>query len=165
MAVDLLLSANNSVINDAQVMPVQNKKTVECLLNETYEKLAGTEANIYLFTTLKGLSLATNDILSFAKKQTLHKRVQKNPDRKVVLSALKSKLDDALSFAKRLRQRRDTLKKKLRKVLGNDTVFRKIQDKLYSKYLKTKVREMGDASRKFSTRQDTESGQSHIFLQ
>ena len=48
MAVDLLLSANNSVINDAQVMPVQNKKTVECLLNETYEKLAGTEANIYL---------------------------------------------------------------------------------------------------------------------
>ena len=85
-------NANVRIVNDAHVEPVQNKKDVECLLRETYERLAGTEANIHMFTTFKQLGLATNDILNFAKKQTINKRVQKSPDQKVIQSALRSKL-------------------------------------------------------------------------
>ena len=120
------LNVYRSDINDAQVKHVRNDKTVECLLDETYEKLARTEANIHVFTTLKELGLATNDILSFANKQTIHKRVLKLPDQKVIQSALKSKLVDALSFAKRLRQRRNVLIKRLRRKLDNPTDCRKV---------------------------------------
>ena len=31
------------IVYDAHAAPVRNKKSVECLLDETYEKLAGTE--------------------------------------------------------------------------------------------------------------------------
>ena len=91
--------------NDAPAKPVQNIQTVECQLRRTYERLAGTEANIYLFTTLKGLKLATNDVMNFVKKQTLHKRVLTKPDPKVLQAAMKSKLRDALAFAKKMRSR------------------------------------------------------------
>ena len=139
----------DSNVYDAHAAPVRNKKSVECLLDETYEKLAGTEANIYVFTTLRGLGLATNDVLSFAKKQTIHKRVLKHPDRKVILSAMKSKLQDALSFAKRLRQRRDSLRKKLQKEIGNNgNEFRRLQDKLVNKYRGVKANEMAKAIKK-----------------
>ena len=97
-------------MNDAPAQPVQNLKTVECQLRMTYEKLAETEANVYIFNTLKGMNLATNDVKNFVRKQTIHKRVQTKPDSKVQNAAMRSKLSDALAFAKRLRQKRNTLK-------------------------------------------------------
>ena len=60
--------SNSSNVNDASAKPVQNRQNVECQLKRTYGKLAGTEADIHLFTTLKGMNLATNDIMNFVKK-------------------------------------------------------------------------------------------------
>ena len=63
---------NNPCFNDVSAKPTQNSKTVECQLKLTYQKLAETEANIYLFTKLKSLNLATNDVTNFILKQTIH---------------------------------------------------------------------------------------------
>ena len=104
---------SNSAMNDAKALPKQNIKTVECQLERVYQKLAATEANIFLFKTLKSMDIATNDIASFVKKQTNLKKASSRPDIKVLRAAMKSKLSDALSFAKRLRQRRDALRKRL----------------------------------------------------
>ena len=110
---------HNSNSNVAQVNAVLSNQTVECKLRKTYEKLARTEANIHLFISLKNLGLATNDIMSFLKKQTIHKRVHSKPDVKVLEAAMRSKLSDALVFAKRLRRWRDSLKKVLRGMGGS----------------------------------------------
>ena len=72
----------SQVPNDAPSR-VQNSKTVECQLRMIYEKLAETEANVLLFTTLRSMKLATNDVKNFIKKQVIHKRVQTKPDIKV----------------------------------------------------------------------------------
>ena len=58
--------------NDAQARAVQNHETVECQLSKTYEKLAGAEADVHLFSTLKKLEIATNDVMNFVMKQTIH---------------------------------------------------------------------------------------------
>ena len=73
----------SQVPNDAPSIRVQNSKTVECQLRMIYEKLAETEANVLLFTTLRSMKLATNDVKNFIKKQVIHKRVQTKPDIKV----------------------------------------------------------------------------------
>lgn len=59
---------NTVDFNDADSNRLQNSKTVECKLKETYKRLAETEANIYVFKTLLSLNLATNDITNFVKK-------------------------------------------------------------------------------------------------
>ena len=102
-------------LNDVDEVNPWNVKTVECRIKKTYEKLAATEANIFLFTKLKALDLATNDISNFIQKQTLHKRVQSDPDLRVQRVAMQSKLADVLVFARRLRRERDSLKKRLEK--------------------------------------------------
>ena len=62
------------------VGPAQlSNKTVECLLEKTFEKIAVTEANIELFNTLIDLGLATNDVKNFIMKQTIHLRGAKRP--------------------------------------------------------------------------------------
>ena len=101
------------VMNDAHATHEQNLKLVECRLRQTYERLAGAEANVFLFSTLKSMNLATNDVTSFVTKQSTHKRVSKLPDLSVKRAAMKSKLLDALSFAKRLRQKRDLLRRRV----------------------------------------------------
>ena len=92
---------------------LQRNKTVECQLEKMYCKIAATEANIELFATLLSLGLATNDVKNFVQKQTIHKRVSSKPDLKVQRLAMRSKLSDACAHAKRLRQERDALKKRV----------------------------------------------------
>ena len=94
-------------------MDPRNAKTVKCRILKTNEKLAATEANVYLLTKLKTLDLATNDVTNFLQKQTQHKRVLSGPDLRVQKAAMQNKLADALVFARKLRHERDTLKKGL----------------------------------------------------
>ena len=58
--------------NDKMPNASLNSQTVECRLKRTYERLAETEANVQLFIRLKNMGLATNDVSSFARKQTIH---------------------------------------------------------------------------------------------
>ena len=53
MTPELMFWNQSSNSNVAQAEAVLNKQTVECKLRKTYEKLAGTEANIHLFIKLK----------------------------------------------------------------------------------------------------------------
>ena len=48
----------------------QTTKTVEGRLMETLKKLAATEGNLYLFNTLKGMGLSTNNVTNFVLKQS-----------------------------------------------------------------------------------------------
>ena len=61
-----------SVIDNLDTVPpqAQKTKTVEGRLLETLRKLAVTEGNLYLFTTLKSLGLSTNDVTHFVSKQS-----------------------------------------------------------------------------------------------
>ena len=136
------------LLNDVHAKAGQNNKTVECQLRETYSKIAATEANIFLFKTLKSMDIATNDIASFVKKQTNLKKASSRPDIKVLRAAMRSKLSDALSFAKRLRQRRDALCKRLVKRASSKSQGRRICSELASQYLLAKERDMVDARKK-----------------
>ena len=97
---DLMNSSVKSTLNDVHAQPGQNSKPVDCQLRLAYEKLAATEANVYLFKTLKSMNLATNDVTSFVRKQSEIKRVNSSPDTHVMRSAMKSKLVDALAYVK-----------------------------------------------------------------
>ena len=134
--------------NDAHAKPGQNTKKVECRLRLTYEKLAATEANIYTFTQLKSMDLATNDVASFVTKQTTHKRVTTKPDLKVQRAAMKSKLIDALSYAKRLRQQRDTLRRRVVRKAPSKAHGRRICTGMVDHYQQVKMKEMSDAKKK-----------------
>ena len=69
----------------------QSTKTVEGRLMVTLRNLAVTEGNLHLFSTLKKLGLSTNDVTHFVAKQTIHKKVVKEIDNKVRMSAMTSK--------------------------------------------------------------------------
>ena len=135
--------------NDAKEPPMQNFKTVECQLERVYQKLAATEANIMLFNTLLRFGLATNDIKNFTVKQTIHKRVERVPDYKVQKVAMISKLKDALAYAKRLRQSRNTLVKRVRKKFSDKKALgRRVLDGLSSSYSRYKKQEYEDVENK-----------------
>ena len=74
------------------------------------QRLADTEANIYLFSKLNTLGLATNDVKNFVDKQTIHKKAIKVQDVKLKKCAMRSKLMDACAFAKKLRQVKNSQK-------------------------------------------------------
>ena len=84
-----------------KVPMVQDKESVEGSLWKTCRTLAITEANVHLLSNLTKIGLATNDVGSFALKQSSHKKVNSQVDKRVVRSAMRSKLVDALSYAKR----------------------------------------------------------------
>ena len=110
----------NLKLNDVPASLALNSKTVECQLKKTYELLADTEANIDMFDALIKLNLATNDVLSFINKQTIHKKVVRQPDLKVQKLAMSSKISDAVAFSKRLRKQRDILKARVSKKYDGD---------------------------------------------
>ena len=140
---------NTVDFNDAVSHRLQNPKTVECKLKETYKRLAETEANIYVFKTLLSLNLATNDITNFVKKQTIHKRVIVRPDLRVQKTAMKSKIADAIAFAGRLRKLRDSLKKKVsRKYADRKSKGRRVLESLLKVYRQFKESEIEDAKSK-----------------
>ena len=99
---------------DLNTVPLaQSTKSVEGRLWVTLKLLAGTEANIHLFGTLKKIGLATNDVGHFVRKQTIHKKANKSVDSKLKKSAMQSKLGDACAYARRLRQTKNALKNKI----------------------------------------------------
>ena len=129
-----------------------NQKSVEGRLWGTLKALAATEGNILFLTSLRRLGLATRDVKSFIEKQVCHKRVMKCSDIRVLRSAMQSKVLDACAYAKRLRQEKNILKKRvLRKYQSSTAKGRRVVAELVSRYNQTKVREIEDAKQKVET--------------
>ena len=83
------------------------------------------------------------------QKQTIHKKLSKSVDYKVLASAMKSKLSDACSYAKRLRQQKNTLKSRVtRKYLNNKSKSKRIIDDMVKRYRKLKILEYEKADKK-----------------
>ena len=128
---------------------LQTTNTAECQLEKTYYKLAATEANIELFMIMINLGLATNDIKNFVVKQTIHKRVRSKPDLKVQKIAMKSKLSDACSYAKKLRQTKNSLRKKtLQKYQTDGQTGKRVYRDMVKKYRVLKNEMMYKADKK-----------------
>ena len=129
---------------------VPKTKIVEGRLRETLSNLAVTEGNsLYLFTTLKRLGLSTNDVSSFVDNQSLHKRILKGVDNRVRKTMMQSKINDAIVFAKRLRQEKNVLKHRiLRKYPENKCRARSIVKDLLQKYRSSKAQEYAKADKK-----------------
>ena len=124
-------------------------KTVEGRLSVTLSKLAATEGNLHLFTRLRRLGLSTNDVSSFVDKQLVHKKVLKSTDFKVKRTAMMSKIVDASAYAKRLRQEKNTLRKRLfMKYRNNKSKGKQIMDNLVQKYRSMKSKEYSKAEKK-----------------
>ena len=106
----------------------------------TLRKLAVTEGNLHLLTTLKKLGLSTNDVSNFVDKQLIHKKVVTQSDSKVRRVAMHSKIVDASAYAKRLRQEKNLWRKRLfKKYQGNKSKGRRVMDELLQKYKHQKV--------------------------
>ena len=137
----------NQVLNTVPM--AQKFKNVEGKLWDTFRALAGTEGKIYMFSTLKALGLATNDVRNFVSKQTMHKKVEMNVDVKLKKSAMQSKLRDACAYAKRLRQDKNYLRTKVLKKYQNcKSIGKKVVNDMVYRYRKLKRTELGKADRK-----------------
>ena len=133
------------------VSQTQKQKTVEGRLMSTTRALAATESNIFLFSTLKRLGLATNDVRSFVEKQTINRKVKVGVDANVKRSAMNSKLIDACAYAKRLRQDKNILKTRVLSKYRNQVAKgRRVLDEIHKKYLSIKLDEMSKAEKKIS---------------
>ena len=86
-------------------------KPVVRQLREIYNKIAITEANIELLAKMTKDAIATNDVRNFVWKQSCMRRVRNGLDKKTIKKLMKQKLDDACSFATRLKQRRQKLRR------------------------------------------------------
>ena len=136
MTTDSMSKSHDMLLTVSQT---QKTKTVEGRLLSMTLALAATECNIYLLSTLKKLGLATNDIKSFVEKQTINRKAKFGVDAKVRRSAMQSKIIDACAYAKRLRQDRNTLKKRvLTKYRNTVAKGRRIIDEIHKKYLSSK---------------------------
>ena len=114
-------------------------ETVEGKLWKTLEILAATEGNIHLFDALIKKGLSTNDVTSFVSKQTIHRKVNLCVDDKVRKLAMKSKLTDALAFAKRLRQDKNVAKRQvLKKYRSQKLKGKQVVSNLIQKYRQTR---------------------------
>ena len=143
---------SSEIINLFKTVPVvqaQKNKTVEGQLWGTYRALAEAEGNVHFMSKLKTLGLATNDVRNFAEKQTIHKKLNKEIDFKVLKSAMRSKLSDACAFTKKLRQIKNTQKNRLtKKYQGNRSKGRRIIDDMVKRYRKLKILEFKEADKK-----------------
>ena len=138
-------------VDNLDSVPVQapRTKTVEGRLLETLYKLAVTEGNLHLFSTLRKLGLSTNDVTNFVSKQASHKKVKLEIDAKGRAAAMKSKIVDASAHAKRLRQEKNLCRQRvLKKYRGNKSLGRKVLDELLTKYRDRKLHEYDKADKK-----------------
>ena len=134
------------ILNEA---PKVLDETVEGKLWKTFSALAATEGNIYLFDALIKRGLATNDVANFVSKQSLHKRKNSCVDDKVSKLAMKSKLVDALAFAKKLRQDKNVAKKAvLKKYRSQKLKGRNIVSSIVQRYRQTRYIEVEAAKSK-----------------
>ena len=132
----------------------QSTKSVEGKLWETLRLLAGTEANMHLFGTLKKLGLATNDVRHFVNKQTIHRKASKNIDFKLKKSAMQTKLGDACAYAKKLRQTKNILRNKVLQKYCDRQEGKKVVADLVNKYRVLKMDCMAKSERNYTRRYD-----------
>ena len=133
--------------NTAPLVP--STKTVEGNLWRTCKLLAVAEGNIYLLNTLQKLGIATNDISNFIEKQIIHMKVNKFADDKARRTLMRSKLIDACAFARRLRQDKNTIRKRvLRKYSNNKAQGKKIVKDIQTKYRQKKALEFENVDKK-----------------
>ena len=127
----------------------QKIKSVEGKLWGTLQRLADTEANIHLLSTLRSLGLSTNDVRNFIEKQSIHKKANKSLDVKLKKHAMRSKLVDACAFAKQLRQTKNIQKNQvLKKYQHSKARGRKVVRELMVKYQTYKTSQMATADKK-----------------
>ena len=111
------------------------------------------------------MNLATNDVTSFIEKQTQLKKASAKPDLKVKRAAMMSKMVDALALAKRLRQERDLLKRRLdRKYSSRKAQGRKICSEIVSQYYREKDCEFQEAREKIDHLKWKDSSDKEIKL-
>ena len=77
-----------------------------------------SECNIDLFSVLLKKGISTRDVHSFVQKQTKLKKVCRDFDKPLSLTAMRSKLNDACSFSHRQRRVVNKLKKDVLKATG-----------------------------------------------
>ena len=156
-------SSPNEYLNT--VPKAQSTKSVEGRLWETLKLLAGTEANIVLFDTLRKLGLATNDVRHFVFKQTIHKKAEKKVDVRLKRSAMQNKLSDACAYAKRLRQMKNNLKRKiLQKYRCDGQDGKKVVMDMIRRYRELKVVEIQRAEKKIHLYKEKEELQKSIKI-
>ena len=137
-------------VDSSTVTMSQKHKSVEGKLWEVFGAIARTEANMYLFGTLKSLGLCTNDVGNFVSKQRVHKKASLAVDTRVMRSAMHSKLTDACMHAKRLRQEKNKLKGKVLKKYQDKNVAKKILSNMVRKYRIVKSKALLKADKKIS---------------
>ena len=154
------MTGENSSPNpvDLNTVPkAQSMKSVEGKLWGTLKLLAGTEGNIYLLSTLIKMGLATNDVRHFVFKQTMNRKSNKKVDNKLKRSAMQSKLNDACSYAKKLRQMKNSLRKKtLHKYLTDGQTGKKVYGDMVKRYRVLKNKEMCKADKKIQLYKEKE---------
>ena len=88
------------------------KKRVEKQLLETVVKLTETEMSISLFSKMIRNGIATNDVYNFVNKQCGLRKASNKIDYKLLRVTMRQKLNDACSYANRLRRKKEDLKKR-----------------------------------------------------
>ena len=152
-----------NLVNLNTVPKAQSMKNVEGKLWETLKLLAGTEGNIYLFSTLIKMGLATNDVRHFVYKQTVHRKSNKKVDNKLKRSAMQSKLSDACSYAKKLRQTKNSLRKKtLQKYQTDGQTGKRVYRDMVKKYRVLKNEMMYNADKKIQLYKEKEDLQKSL---
>ena len=122
---------------------------MEGKLWETLLKLAVTEANVHLFSTLKSLGLATNDVKHFVEKQALHKKMNKSLDVRIVKQCMHSKLVDACAYAKKLRQSKNSQRARvLKKYRNSKAKGKRVLKELLDRYREVKLSKMAESNKK-----------------
>ena len=112
------------MIYSEKTTPIKGKrKTVEEQLARTTRLLIDTESNISLFSKMIKNGLATNDIYNFVRNQSCLRKTTNRMDYKLMKSNMRQKLNDACSYASKLRQNKKVL-----------------LDKLYRKHAENKIR-------------------------
>ena len=89
------------------------KKRVEQQLLETMVKLTDTEMSISLFSKMIRNGTATNDVYNFVRKQSELRKASNSIDHKLLKVTMRQKLNDACSYAHRLRRRKEEIKRLL----------------------------------------------------
>ena len=106
-------------------------------LEKTYREvcmnLAEIESNISMFNNMIRDRVPTSDIRHFALKQAAQCRVYKQTNQRIERAAMKAKRNDAIASAKRLRQMKYKIKKKLLRAHKNKEKASRVIQKFNNK--------------------------------
>ena len=140
------------MIYSDKTTPIKGKrKTVEEQLLKTTRLLIDTESNIALFSKMIKHGLSTNDVYNFVRNQSDLRKSSNRVDYKLMKNNMRQKLNDACSYATKLRQNRKALLDKLfKKHVENRTRARKVVEHLKEKSRRQKERNRKRDSEKYN---------------